>query len=139
MTYRERIAAVATLVALATGMASGPTHAAAKPTAGQKCAAAKRKAVGREAAALAKCDADAVGVGGPVDSSCEAQATTAFAAAWAKAETAAKGACATTNDATRIAGQIQAGVADLESTLELAGPRSKCTAAKFKAAGKQAA
>src|SRR5215510_4711846 len=139
MSYRERIGAVATLVALATGLASGSTHAAAKPTAARKCAAAKRKLVGKEASSLARCDAGAVAIGGALDSSCETRATTAFAAAWAKAEKAARGACATTNDATRIERQIQTGVADLESTLELAGPRSKCTAAKFKAAGRQAA
>src|SRR5262245_55081789 len=139
MTYRERIGAVAALVALATGMASGSTHAASKLTAARKCAARKRRLVGGEAAALARCDAGAVTVGGAVESSCETQATTAFAAGWARAETAGRGACATTNDATRIEGQIDAFVADLEIRLELAGPRSKCTAAKFKAAGRQAA
>src|SRR5262245_34823589 len=108
MTYREQIGAVATLVALATGMASGSTHAAAKPTAARKCAAAKRRLVGKEAAALARCDADAVAVGGPVDSSCETHATATFAAAWARAERAAKGTCATTNDVTRVEGQIHA-------------------------------
>src|SRR5215813_5827540 len=85
MTYRERIGAVATLVALAMGMASGSTHAAAKPTAARKCAAAKRKLVGREAAALARCDAGAVAVGGAVDSSCKTRAMTAFAHVAAKA------------------------------------------------------
>src|SRR5215468_7694029 len=126
-------------VALATGLVSGSTHAAAKPTAARKCAAAKLKLVGKEVAALARCDAGAVAVGGAVDSSCETQAMTAFAATWAKAETTARGACATTNDAIRIEQQIHAGLANLESTLELAGPRSKCTAAKFKAAGRRAA
>jgi hypothetical protein len=93
MTYRERIGALVTAVALATGLASGSTHGAVKRTAAQKCAAAKRKLVGKEAAALTKCDAAAVTMGVAVDPTCETRAKTAFTAAWARAETA--GGCIT--------------------------------------------
>jgi hypothetical protein len=136
MTYRERIGTLVTAVALATGLASGSTGAV-KRTAAQKCAAAKRKLVGKEAAALTKCDAAAVTMGIAVDPTCETRAKTAFTAAWARAETA--GGCITTNDVIPIGNQVDAHIADLESTLELAGAASKCTAGKFKAAGKQAA
>jgi hypothetical protein len=80
MTYRERIGALVTAVALATGLASGSTHGAVKRTAAQKCAAAKRKLVGKEAAALTKCDAAAVTMGVAVDPTCETRAKTAFTA-----------------------------------------------------------
>jgi hypothetical protein len=78
-------------------------------------------------------------MGVAVDPTCETRAKTAFTAAWAKAETAATGGCITTNDVIPIGNQVDAHIADLESTLELAGAASKCTAGKFKAAGKQAA
>src|SRR5262245_31646654 len=139
MTYRERLGALVTLVALATGMARGSTHAAVKPTAAQKCAAAKRKLVGKKAAALMKCDVAAVAMGVAVDPTCETRAKTAFTTAWASAETAASGGCATTNDAIVIENQVDAHIADLERMLEFAGPASKCTAGKLRAGGRQGA
>ena len=139
MTSRARIGALVTRLALATAMASGSTHAAVKPTAAQKCAAAKRKLVGKETAALTKCDAAAVAMGVAGDPTCESRAKTTFTTAWAKAETAGKGGCATTNDVIAIGDRVDVHIGDLENTLEPAGSASKCTAGKFKAAGKQAA
>jgi hypothetical protein len=120
---------------IAMAMVVGSAHAD-KPTAAQKCAAAKRKLVGKRIAALTACDATAVARGVDVDPTCTAKATTRFTTAWGKAESTADGACITTGDVTTIGIDIDAHADDLAATLGLAGGASKCTAGLFKAAGK---
>ena len=74
---------------------------ASAATPAQKCAAAKRKAVGQTAKALTACDAKAAARGATVDLVCVARAGTAFARVWSRAEK--RGGCATTRDRSSLA------------------------------------
>lgn len=111
-----------------------PAGAAIGPD--QKCASTKRRLAGKEIAALTKCDGRAVAMGAAADTTCETRAMTAFANGWANAE--AKGDCAITGDATAVDNMVDSHRADLQSSLMVSGSTpSKCTAAKFGAAGNQ--
>ena len=100
------------------------SSANAKPAAAQKCAAAKRRLVGKKIAALTTCDAMAVAKGVAVDPTCAAKATTRFVTAWGKVEKAAGGACITRDDATTIGAIVDAHDADLETALGITGAAS---------------
>jgi len=132
---RRRCPVAVVLGVLLAAMVVGSAHAG-KPTAAQKCAAAKRKLVGRRIAALTACDATAVARGVDVAPPCTVKARTRFLTTWGKAEKAADGACITRDDATTIGAIVDAHADDLATVLGLDGAASKCTAGKLKAAGK---
>ncbi len=134
---KSMTARILLLAALGASVLLVPGRAGAGAAPGQVCAAAKKKIAGKEVQSLEGCDAKAVGKGQAVDGTCTQKAHDAFGAAWDKAE--AKGGCFTTSDKTTIDGDVTAHVGDIESTLQLTGAASKCTAAKFKAAAKKAA
>jgi hypothetical protein len=129
----SRAARAAVLIVILTG---GLAYAGATP--GQKCAAAKRKLAGKKIAALTVCDAKAAAKGTTVDPGCVSKAKAAFMTGWSAIE--GKGGCFTTGDEASIENKVDAHQTDLESTLKVTGTTpSKCTAAKFKAAGKKGA
>src|SRR2546427_6140502 len=124
-----------TLGALLALLVFGGTSARAG-TAGQ-CGATKERLAGKKIAALTRCDARAVAKGVAADPDCMAKARASFSARWAKVE--AKGGCVTSGDEATIEGKVDAFVGDLETRLQADGPPSRCSAGKFKDAGRSAA
>jgi plastocyanin len=114
--------------------------ALAKPTPAAKCLSAKLKAAGKKAAAKLACEAKAAQKLKPVDSECLDKAKTGFATAFSKAETQAKGACATTGDAGALKATVDALVQSAIGALPNGGTKDggKCAASKLKATGKAA-
>jgi len=114
--------------------------ALAKPTPATKCLSAKLKAVGKKAAANLACEAKAAQKLKAVDSACLGKADTGFATAFSKAETQAKGACATTGDAGALEATVNALVQSAIGALPNGGTKDggKCAASKLKATGKAA-
>jgi plastocyanin len=114
--------------------------AAAKPTPAAKCLAAKLNAAGKKASAKLACEAKAAVKLKPVDSACLGKAETGFATAFAKAETQAKGACATTGDAGAVEATVDALVQSALAALPDGGTKGggKCASSKRKATGKAA-
>ena len=120
------------------GLAGPPAIAKTPPAA--KCLSAKLKAVGKKAAAKLACEAKAVQKLKPVDAACLAKAETIFATAFSKAETQAKGACATTGDAAALEASVDALVESVTTALPDGGTKDggKCASSKLKATGKAA-
>lgn len=97
--------------ALVLVLVAGPALAA---TPEQKCAAAKRKAIGKYVAGILNCLAKSVGTGNPVDSSCISKTAMKQAAAFTKAEVAG---CATTGDFAALAGRAVAFIDAIDASL----------------------
>ncbi len=120
------------------GLAGTPAIAKTPPAA--KCLSAKLKAVGKKAAAKVACEAKAAQKLKPVDAACLAKAGTSFATAFSKAETQAKGACATTGDAAALETSVDALVVSVTVALPDGGTKDggKCASSKRRASGKAA-
>jgi plastocyanin len=116
------------------------TPVIAKPPPAAKCLSAKLKAVGKKAAAKLACEAKAAQKLKPVDPACLGKAETGFASAFSKAETQAKGACATNGDAGALEASVDALVGAVVAALPDGGTKDsgKCASAKRKASGKDA-
>lgn len=121
-----------------TGFAASTVFA--KPTPAAKCLSAKLKATGKKAAAKLACEAKAATKLNPVDLDCLGKARTGFMTAFTKAETQAKGACATTGDAGALESTVDALVQSVVGALPDGGTKDggKCASSKLKATGKAA-
>ena len=103
------------------------------------CAAFKLKSVGSLASALLLCHAKAAQSGAPVDQKCLDVPREKFAAAFAKAEAAARkggASCPVEGDAAETRSTTDAQVAAIVSALRPASSPSKCAAKKINAVGK---
>src|SRR4051794_29017889 len=134
---RVTMRTVAVLLACAaTAFLSVPARAAA--TAGQRCAAAKVKAVATDAAGILVCASKGAAHGIAADGACVDKQRVKLATAFSRAE--AKGSCATTGDAaaltTLVDDFVGAVVGDLPPGETSDGER--CAAAKLKAVAKEA-
>jgi len=112
----------------------------AKPTPAAKCLSAKLKAAGKKAAAKLACEAKAAVKLKAVDSDCLGKAETGFTTAFTKAETQAKGACATAGTAGELEATVNALVQSVVGALPNGGTKDggKCASGKLKATGKAA-
>ena len=112
----------------------------AKPTPAAKCLSAKLKAAGKKAAAKLACEAKAAVKLKAVDSDCLGKAETGFMTAFTKAETQAKGACATAGTAGELEATVNALVQSVVGALPNGGTKDggKCASGKLKATGKAA-
>jgi streptogramin lyase len=99
----------------------GPMFGATRPTAAQRCAAAKIAAAAKKSRADLACRAKGARAGGPPDSACLLKAQLAFDTAFSRAER--PGGCVASGDAGNVAVAIDHGVADL--TADATG---QCTA-----------
>jgi len=99
--------------------------AAAIPTPGQKCAAAKQKAAGNKAAQKLSCYANATRKGVTVDSACIARAEAQFTKALARAE--APGGCVITGDASAIEAMVDSFVAAVMAAIPAVAPTPTVT------------
>src|SRR3989442_14722819 len=100
----RRIVSLTLLVPLALCVLPARLAAAADPAG--TCAASKRKAAGKKAAAKLNCYATAAKKGVAVDPDCITKAEVKFQTAFDKAD--AKGGCAGTGDAARVEGDVNA-------------------------------
>lgn len=100
---------------------NGLVFGATRPTAAQRCAAAKIAAAAKKARADLACRARGALAGGPPDSACLLKAQQAFDAALSRAER--RGGCVAPGDAGNVAAAIDRGVADLA-----ADTTGQCTA-----------
>jgi len=123
------------VILAAVALAASPCDAA---TAGQRCAAAKLKAVGTAAQGVLACRAVAASRGTAVDPACIDKHHAKHAKGFTRAE--AKGGCATDGDAPALAGRLDTFEADVGTALAPDGSDDtrRCAAAKLKATGKQA-
>ena len=99
----------------------GPGFGATRPTAAQRCAAAKIAAAAKKVRADLTCRAKGTLAGGPPDSACLLKAQQAFDAALSRAER--RGGCVATGDAGNVAVAIDHAVGDLA-----ADTTGQCTA-----------
>jgi plastocyanin len=125
------------LVVLVLG-AAAPVTAKTKPTAAEKCTAAKLKASAKKLSAKLACYAKAAAKNAPVDDECIGKAETSFKTAFSTAES--KGGCVPTGDAMAVEASIEAFVQSEVTALHGDGTKDggKCASAKRKAAGKKA-
>ena len=99
----------------------GPGFGATRPTAAQRCAAAKIAAAVKKSRADLVCRAKGALAGGPPDSACLLKAQQAFDAALSRADR--RGGCVAPGDAGNVAAAIDRGIADLA-----ADATGQCTA-----------
>ena len=99
----------------------GPMFGATRPTAAQRCAAAKIAAAAKKSRADLACRAKGALAGGPPDSACLLKAQQAFDGAFSRAER--RGGCVAPGDAGNVAVAVDHGVVDL--TADTTG---QCTA-----------
>jgi streptogramin lyase len=108
-------------LALAIFSLDGPMFGATRPTAAQRCVAAKIAAAAKKARTDLACRAKGALAGGPPDSACLLKAEQAFETALSRAER--HGGCVAPGDAGNIAAALDHGVADLAADIT-----GQCTA-----------
>lgn len=102
----------------------------------QMCAGAKLNATGKAAAAMLGCHATATRHGRGVRSACVAKARTKLTSRFAGSD--GRGGCATTRDASRIAGILDSSVGAFVTALRPTTAANRCAAMKLKATGNKA-